>query len=1171
MNRGALKFLFVFATSLLVFPASAQLEFDFSDTTVTQCKGILYDAGGEDSEYFHNANGTFTICLQGPGSLTLTFESFSVEQNFDYLTFHLGPDENSPQVGPAYSGTDIPPPITITSGCISLHFESDMDVAGSGWEASWTTEVVPPVPPLIDAIIEVPACSSSTATVLLSKKFHCDSVYAAAFEFNGPLDQEVISATAVNCIGDSTQSINLVFSPGLEAGGNYQLAFTSNYLDACDSLWTFTTTDSFAVFDCPIVVTLHPERDSICFGECTFITAVVTGGNGVYSYTWSNGFPPNAGPQNACSFITTIYTLTVDDTSPAAPATGDTIIRVFQPAAVDAASTRCQSDPPFALTANPAGGWWFGEGITDTTAGIFNGDSALGGLNTVSYYLPISEAFGCTSNVNITILPINAGFVEAACPGSAPFQLTGFTPAGGSWSGENITPDGIFDPAVEDTFTVTYSVNGCTEDLLIYVAPIGNLPTIIDSLCESDSSVTYALQPPGGRWSGPGIVDTLTGLFDPGVAQGGLHTLTYSLHGCSQTIDVFVKEIWAGWNRSACPSQTAFTLQDFYPSGGIWSGTGISDPANGIFDPLSFNFGNYYESPLIYTLANGCTDTIMMYVLPTQINRDTLTFCANADPLRLFAGNLENYPWGGIWTGDGIIPGTNPNNSFFDPLLAGNGVHILSYSINTCSDSAAFIVLRDIVLPPDPVCEAAPAFVIASPSYVSGTYSGDGITDPVTGLFDPNAAGDGIHQVIFVTETGCSDTIDVEVINFQAVEIDGPGNVLCYTDSLYEIGLTPSGGLLTGLGVVDSVYFNPFVANQGEHWLYYEAGEGFCSSSDSVMVTVAPSIGYALVVSDTALCYGDYTSVNVNAFGGNGSQITYNWSNGLPPLQQHIVSPPTTTSYELIMTDGCSVIHDTIDISVAQPINFEIVFSEEKCYGETGFASFFIEQSANFYINWDGENFPAGIPISAQASLTYTAEVVDTVSGCSVDTSVTIPGFPIVISNFSINPEEECIPAETKDINFIDLSQGGAQGTWNFGDGVDTLYQPGTNPFHEYITSGEYTVVLEISDTNGCSDKSENTVCLMEPFKIYLPNAFTVNQDGLNEVFLAEGTGILQFKMWVYNRNGQEVFQSSDITKGWDGTFEGNVVQQGVFGWVVEVQWTDKKWFSTAGTVSLVR
>ena len=562
----------------------------------------------------------------------------------------------------------------------------------------------------------------------------------------------------------------------------------------------------------------------------------------------------------------------------------------------------------------------------------------------------------------------------------------------------------------------------------------------------------------------------------------------------------------------------------------------------------------------------------MMYVLPTQINRDTLTFCASADPLQLFVDNMDNHPWGGTWSGDGVIPGSNANNSFFDPNLAGNGVHVLHYSINTCTDSAAFIVLRDILTSPDPICEATPAFLISYPSYASGgTFSGEGITDAQTGLFDPAAATEGIHEIIYETTTGCVDTINIEVINFQAVEIDAPGNALCFIDTLIEIGLTPSAGLLTGLGVVDSIYFNPFIANQGEHWLYYEAGEGFCQSSDSVMVTVAPSIGYALVVSDTALCYGDYTSINVNATGGNGNQISYTWSNGLPPLQQHIVSPPVTTLYELSMTDGCSIIHRTIAITVAPPMAYEIIYSEKKCYGDPGYASFFIANSGNYYINWEGENHPAGIPIAAQASLTYDASVVDTTSGCSADTSVTIPGFPIVIAEFSINPDEECIPADIKDINFIDLSQGGTQGSWDFGDGIGTIYESGVNPMHEYLISGEYNVLLEIADTNGCSDKSTKSVCLREPFKIYLPNAFTVNQDGLNEVFLAMGTGILEFHMWVYNRNGQEIFQSSDINSGWDGTFQGNVVQQGVFGWVVEVRWTDKRWFTTAGTVSLVR
>jgi gliding motility-associated-like protein len=346
-------------------------------------------------------------------------------------------------------------------------------------------------------------------------------------------------------------------------------------------------------------------------------------------------------------------------------------------------------------------------------------------------------------------------------------------------------------------------------------------------------------------------------------------------------------------------------------------------------------------------------------------------------------------------------------------------------------------------------------------------------------------------------------------------------------------------------------------------------GEGYCLSVDSAIISVAPAVGYSMVVSDTSLCFGEFTSINVNAYGGNGNQITYSWSNGLPPLQQHIISPSESTDYSLVISDGCSVIHDTARITVAPEISYTLDFSAAGCYGTDGFAVY--SGNPGTLITWDGSEYSSGTELPGLSSYIYNAIVTDTTSGCSVDTLVTILGYPIVLAEFSINPDLDCIPAGIRNINFLDLSRGGVTGTWSFGEGADQPWLSGENPFHEYNSHGTFQITLEVSDSNGCSDKYQREICLEEPFKVYLPSAFTVNADALNDVFKAKGTGILEFHMWIYNRNNTLIFESNDINNGWDGLYDGNLVQQGVYGWIVEVQWTNKQWFTTAGSVSLIR
>jgi len=1162
-------FLYILTFLLLSFQLEAQLEFNMSDTTVTECKGILYDSGGDGVDYLHNTDLTFTICLDAPGTLTLAFDFFCVEVGFDSLTFHAGPDETYPQIGPAYSGNDAPPAVSVSSGCLTLHFVSDANVACTGWEAQWTTEVVPPIPPQISAIIPVPACSSSTAIVNLSKPLHCDSVYAAAFALDGPLPQGIASANPVNCIGDSTTQVNLTFAEGINLGGPYTLSLTTNYLDACDSLWTFITEDEFNVVDCPIVVTLIPARDSICAGECVEIIAEVTGGDGNYTYSWTGISASGAGPVQACLNTTTTITLTVDDTSPAVAANGSVSIFVAAPANVPASSTICQSEPAFILNATPAGGEWLGNGITDSETGEFTGDSALAGMNVLGYIYEVSPSLTCTTSTQITILPIDAGFAQAACPGSSPFQILSFSPAGGTWSGPQVTSGGVFNPSTEGEFIITYSVNGCSEDLTVYVDDIENTPVFVDTLCQSDASIVFPLSPPGGRWYGAGIVDSLLGTFDPGETDAGLITVEYRLNGCSQNVEVYVKEIWAGWNSTACPTQESYALENFAPDGGIWSGDGVSP--EGVFNP-GFNAGNGFNTDLIYSHPNGCTDTSRIFVFYTNIGEGTQVFCSGDFGLELNRDNLDTDPWEGVWSGAGVENGSDPDNSYFNAALAGNGMHVLVFTENTCSDSVIFIVQQGFMEDLPSVCEAAPAIEIPVPDYASGgTFSGAGIEDENAAMFNPDLAGEGSSEIFYESPDGCRDTLLGNVEEYRQVSLDVPGGILCFTDTLYPIELSPASASISGLGLVDPLQFNPLLAGEGEHWLVAQIGSGYCQSIDSALVTVGPAIGYSLFVSKDTLCFGDFTSVLVNAYGGNGGLITYTWNQNLPPFQQHILSPQQTTQYTVRISDGCSLLRDTVEITVQPEIDFEVFLSDPACFGEEAFAEIGGGHGGNYVIAWRGEEYGMQTQLPGQSSFSYTASVRDTSSGCAVDTVISLPGYPLVKAEFSVNPALECIPFDIEEVNFIDLSTGGVFGTWSFGDGNTLDYEEGFNPNHNYQTHGEYLVELSVADSNGCDSKTQKIICLREPFRVYLPTAITLNQDNLNETFRAWGEGILNLDLYIYDRRGVEIFHGKGQDDAWDGKYMGSLVPAGVFAYIVEVQWVDKQWFTKSGTLTVIR
>ena len=102
--------------------------------------------------------------------LLCLFCPFCTEEDFDSLRIFDGPDTLSPQIGPAYHGTNSPGTIISTTNCLTIHFVSDANITCSGWTAEWTTEVtVPTIPPIgLDDLS--PPCSTETLLVNFANK-----------------------------------------------------------------------------------------------------------------------------------------------------------------------------------------------------------------------------------------------------------------------------------------------------------------------------------------------------------------------------------------------------------------------------------------------------------------------------------------------------------------------------------------------------------------------------------------------------------------------------------------------------------------------------------------------------------------------------------------------------------------------------------------------------------------------------------------------------------------------------------------------------------------------------------------------------------------------------------------------------------------------------------------
>ncbi|TXI78113.1 MAG: T9SS type B sorting domain-containing protein [Flavobacteriales bacterium] len=1160
MDRCRATYLVV--ASLLSLVGRAQLlpEFNMSDTTVTECKGILLDSEVGPGGNLYGNNEDFTFTIDAGSQITLIFQPvFCLEQGYDFLTFHDGPSINAPQIGPAYSGTTAPPPIVANSGVLTIHFVSDNNVAYCGFEAQWTSIAAPPVPPVM-TIPTAPACSSSRLDIHFSYPVACDSMVVDVVQLTGQGAPQVTGVTPMGCAGGFTQNLRLSVSPAFDRNCPYDLSFRIGLLDRCDSLWYFTLHASTQITTCPIDVAIIATQDTICAGTCTSLLADVNGCLD-YTYAWDNGLPAVRGPLSVCPTTTTTYSVTTTEIGTGAQASHTITIVVLDPQIPDAPTTVCQSADAFDLNSFPPGGWWSGDGILDSLAGTFDPDTAGPGAHVLTYGIP----GGCEAAITLFVDSMDAGLDEAACPGTSPFWIVDNTPAGGTWSGPYITPDGLFDPAATGSYVVTYSAGACSDTKTINVDEITG-QTLLDTVCQSTYPFDIAVQPWGGRWYGAGIVDSLYGTFDPDEAEGGTHLLTYALHGCDQAFTIHVKPVDIGGSRSACPTQPApFPLQPAaIPPGGYWSGNGIVDATAGTYDPVQA--GNGWDE-VLYFAPNGCVDTIGIKVGYTTLEKDTLFFCAGDDRLLLDEVSTGRTPWDGVWSGPAISQNAD-GVWFFDPVLAGVGMHALHFDANTCGDSLLAII-HPAALPNDAltVCGAVEPFHLAMVP-PGARFDGPGVDD--SGLFVPAAAGAGTHMIHYQAPAGCADSVAVTVIPFEQATITGVQPRYCSNDVDVTIGLAPPGGVLEGMNTTG---FNPSTLPDGEYTLIYTYGSGNCISSDTVRFIDHPALSAVLSATNSPVCTGGGTALVVTTEGGDpNGLLIFQWDNGLFPASIASVSPLTTTTYSVQVSDGCSdVVTESITVVVHPPFEPQFTFSELQCFGEPGFVRGSVAAAGTYTFTWDlnGTAVVAdSLALPAGGLAFVTVRHVET--GCAADSLIRIPSWPVITALFSSNPNEPCIDFAQRDVTFIDLSNNAVGGHWVI-NGDTIPYEFGVDPHYDLGTAGYYTTQLVVWNEGFCTDSMAMDLCIRDSEAVFIPDVFSPNGDGNNDILYVRGPTLVEVEFAVYDRWGTRLFTTGNVGDGWDGTVNGARSASGVYAYTLVARAEDGTRIERSGNITLVR
>ena len=322
----------------------------------------------------------------------------------------------------------------------------------------------------------------------------------------------------------------------------------------------------------------------------------------------------------------------------------------------------------------------------------------------------------------------------------------------------------------------------------------------------------------------------------------------------------------------ACISSTSVALTGGSPAGGTYSGSFVTA---GNFSPSSAGTG-LHPITYSYTDANGCSNAananINVRPLPVVTVSSQNSLCVNTAPVILTGGS----PAGGTYSGTGV------SNGSFNPSVAGDGSHIITYNYADAfgcsgSDSTTLLVnpLPSVSIGTfNALCRNASAVVLTNGSPAGGTYSGTGV---VNGSFIPNVAGAGTHTITYTytNSNGCASSAASQItVNALPVVTLGAFNAVCLNSGTITLsGGSPAGGTYTGSGVSNGI-FSPSSAGSNTIIYTYVDGNG-CSSfgTNTILVNALPSVSITPI---NAVCQN---SGPLLLTGGNPSGGTWTGNN----------------------------------------------------------------------------------------------------------------------------------------------------------------------------------------------------------------------------------------------------------------------------------------------------
>lgn len=971
-----------------------------------------------------------------------------------------------------------------------------------------------------------------------------------------------------------------------------------------------STIDSIAVTEPPVMSLAIGSEPVSCNGAGDgTATVLVGGGVGPYVYLWDDADAQDTPTATDLSGGT--YTVIVTDAN---GCNEQTTVEVLENEAidlvVDGTDIDCNGENDGTASVIATGGtgnytYLWDDGNTQNTETAINLDAG-------DYTVIVTDSDGCQSSAMITVsepsaLSTDAFAVPALCSGEGSGQVTvissgGVYPYTYTWSDNPGVPDSVRTDLPAGNYSISITdANGCEQvvfadvtepDALALSLSLNNVSCNGDNDGSSTAGISGGTPPFTFLWDAnannqntqtavnlPAGSYMVTVTDDNGCTTSGSATITQpsplQLAITGEDIDCF------GNNTGSADLEITGGTPPYQSIN--WTGPGFSDNSEDISDLFA---GTYN---VVVTDANGCVEnsSIVINQPATGIMSNMSppdTICnASASGIANVTVNGGTGPYTYLWSEGSVSQAiSNLDGGIYYVTITDNGnctfvdtAYIVETEVVTVSLSQEGAFCHDGnngTATIEAIFEGGNSVPLSNYTYLWNTGGQSAITAT-------NLTGGESYTVTVTDMIGCTGTATITIDNPEEIGslIAQVENVSCFEGADGAATASGEGGT--------APYSYQWDANAGN--------QSTATASDLIAgnyaVTITDANGCSTTnvatISEPDVLEIDFNTDDVDCFGGETGRIQSFVSGGTPQYNylwsdnstSNILQDITAGAYSLTVTDsnGCTTVSQA-QISQPEQLSATIESEDVSCFsGRDGSLTFMpFGGTPPYTYSLDGEFFSGSDIQLGLGAGEYSAYIRDS-RGC----------IEYVGQYFITQPDRLSVDlGENLLIQYGDSvqlnpvvfnAQGNVTYTYSTLDSTTLSCILCPRPFSQPLYTTYYQ--LTIVDENGCTANTQIQIVVEKDRNAYVPSGFSPNRDNMNDRLIVHGKDILQVKSFkIFDRWGELVyedagFEANDELRGWDGTFQGQPLNPGVFVWYAEVVFIDGSIEVFKGNTTLLR